>query len=118
MLIRQSLEDVIAAHEELTPRLMALVTLARAVADELDAGQTANAALVRQYRDLLEGLAVDDDTADPIGDLLAQLRDAAPTGPAEPARPSRSRGKAAGVRSDAVAAPGRRGRDRVRPGDG
>ena len=118
MLIRQSLEDVIAAHAELTPRLVALVTLARAVADELDGGQTANAALVKQYRDLLEGLAVDDDTADPIGDLLAKLRDAAPTGPAEPARPSRSRGKVAGVRADAVAASGGRGRDRVRPGDG
>ena len=33
--IRQSLEDVVAAHKELSPHLIAVVTLARAVADEL-----------------------------------------------------------------------------------
>ena len=75
--IRQSLEDVVACRSAWSPHLSAVVTLARAVADELDNGQTANAALVKQFRDLLEGLSVDDDGPDPIDALLAEIRDAA-----------------------------------------
>lgn len=116
--IRQSLEDVVAAHKELSPHLIAVVTLARAVADELDGGQTSNAALVKQYRDLLEGLAVDDGSTDPIEELLRKLRDQEEAEPPEPARKGRSGGASARVRADAVAAPGGGGRNRVRPGDG
>lgn len=85
MLIRQSLEDVIEAHGALSPHLVAVVTLARAVADELDGGQTANAALVKQYRDLLEGLAVDDDPDDMYGEMLAAFLDEAEAGASESA---------------------------------
>lgn len=79
--LRQSLEDVVDGLGELSTHTTAVVTLARAVADELDGGAVGNAALVKQYRDLLGALVVDDD-ADPIADLLAQLRDASPTGAA------------------------------------
>jgi len=76
--IRQSLEDIVSVRSDWSPHLLAMVTLARAVADELDGGQTSNAALVKQFRDLLEGLNVADDGPDPIEALLSQLRDAAP----------------------------------------
>jgi hypothetical protein len=73
-LIRESLEDVVASLGALSAHERATVTLARAVADELDGGQTANAALVKQFRDLLEALNRDADSDDdPIGAVLTRI---------------------------------------------
>ena len=78
--IRASLESLIDSLGELSVHDVAVVTLARAVADELDNGQTSNAALVKQFRDLLEGLSRDDDDGpDPIGAVLARILHEAPT---------------------------------------
>ena len=77
--IRESLEDVVASLGGLSAHERATVTLARAVADELDGGQTANAALVKQFRDLLEALNRDagaDD--DPVGAVLTRILNASP----------------------------------------
>lgn len=71
--IRQSLEDVVAELGELNAERLAVVTVARAVADQLDAGAIGNAALVKQYRDLLGGLAVAEEAADPIREVLSRI---------------------------------------------
>lgn len=73
---RAALEELIAELGELNAATRAVVQIARDVADQLDAGQTANAALVKQYRDLLGGLA-DVKSDDPAGAVLAVIRDAA-----------------------------------------
>ena len=78
-MIRRTLEDLVATLGDLSPHQVAVVTVARAVADELDGGQTSNAALVKQYRDLLGGLVVDDDRADPIEDLLTRILNGSPS---------------------------------------
>ena len=78
--IRQSLEALVAELGVLSALESAVVTLARAVADELDGGQTSNAALVKQFRDLLEALNRDDDSADPIGEVLTRILDSATAG--------------------------------------
>jgi len=77
--IRQSLEDLVDSLGSLSVAEVAVVTLARAVADELDNGQTSNAALVKQFRDLLEALTRDDSADDdPIGAVLTRILNASP----------------------------------------
>lgn len=73
---RVALEELVAELGDLNAATRAVVQLARDVADQLDGGQTANAALVKQYRDLLEGLA-DVESDDPSAALLALVRDEA-----------------------------------------
>ena len=73
---RAALEELVAELGKLNAATRAVVQLARDVADQLDAGQTANAALVKQYRDLLGGLA-DVKSVDPSAALLALVRDEA-----------------------------------------
>ena len=78
--IRESLEELVAELGDLSAGDRAVVTLARAVADELDSGQTSNAALVKQFRDLLEVLTRDDGADDdPIGDVLARILHSSPS---------------------------------------
>ena len=77
--IRESLEELVSELGDLSAGDRAVVTLARAVADELDGGQTSNAALVKQFRDLLEVLTRDDGADDdPIGDVLSRILNASP----------------------------------------
>ena len=77
--IRESLEELVSELGVLSAGDRAVVTLARAVADELAGGQTSNAALVKQFRDLLEVLARDDGADDdPIGDVLSRILNASP----------------------------------------
>lgn len=73
---RAALEELVGELGDLNAATRAVVQLARDVADQLDAGQTANAALVKQYRDLLGGLA-DVKSDDPSAALLALVRDEA-----------------------------------------
>ncbi len=85
---RAALEaDIVAREVSASPML----ELCRTLADELDrqAGDARgggldgmNAALVGRYLEAIGGLVVDDvgDGNDPIGDVLAQILDTAPTG--------------------------------------
>lgn len=73
---RAALEELVGELGELNAATRAVVQLARDVADQLDAGQTANAALVKQYRDLLGGLA-DAKPNDRTAEVLTFLRDSA-----------------------------------------
>ena len=73
---RAALEELVAELGDLNAAARAVVQLARDVADQLDGGQTANAALVKQYRDLLGGLA-DVKSEDPAKSVLSVIRDAA-----------------------------------------
>ena len=94
---RQALEDLVArltsADALLSPG--PLVELARTLADDMDAGESHpcekckhpmvfghNAALVKQYRDLVEGIAGDANGSSPVDSLLAKIRNASATGAA------------------------------------
>ena len=85
--IRATFEQLVASLGALSPYQVALAELGRHIADRIDADGPRNAALVKNYADLLGELAAgveDDDGADPIGDVLARILNEASPGAPKP----------------------------------
>lgn len=84
--IRSTFELLVESLGELSPHQVAVAELGRHIADRIDADGPRNAALVKNYADLLGELAEgvdDDDGADPIGDVLTRILNSSPSGAAE-----------------------------------
>ena len=85
--IRATFEQFVESLGVLTPHRVALAELGRHIADRIDADGPRNAALVKNYADLLGELAAGveaDDGADPIGDVLARILNEATPGAPKP----------------------------------